>query len=246
MKNYIFLASSLMLLALISSCSTEPDIDNSKDSDYTFYIPFNNNLIEKTTSQNTISNTNLAFIADKDNKANSAVYFNGTQFIEYYGSESINLYRSFTLSCWVKPDNGYGTTSSDLQNEIHLFGRFTRAIMNTSSYSFNFLNDGRLSLRLFDSTMTNLTFYSNSVVPTNEWTHIAASFDGSTVKIYINGVQNATYSNFQFAQNSTDLFCVGARNFPGILTNRHYKGGLDEIKIFKRALSQTEVKELAK
>src|SRR5262249_8349564 len=49
-----------------------------------------------------------------------------------------------------------------------------------------------LDLTLDGGTATESLFYSTSLVPTNQWTHIAATFDGANVQVYVNGRMEST------------------------------------------------------
>lgn len=254
MKSLIILVSSIVVLSL-ASCSSESEkiVTNVVYSDtervvkdYTFYIPFNNNLFEKITSNTPIANSSITFTNDRNGISNNAVYLNGTQVLKYNSSDAINLFGHFSISCWVKPDLNYGFTSSDLQNEIQLLGRFTGVGEGISSYALNLLNDGRVSLRICNVAFVSTYYNTNTIIAPSTWNHIAATYDGATLKIYINGKLEFSQISYNFAQSANVEFCVGARNFPGIATNRFYKGAIDEIKIYRRAINLKEITELAK
>lgn len=72
----------------------------------------------------------------------------------------------------------------------------------------------------------------------NTWYHVAATYDGSAMKIYINGVLDATKSQTG-SVNSNGAFNVGYL----YNTSRNFNGKVDEVRIWKRALSQTEISQ---
>jgi uncharacterized delta-60 repeat protein len=73
--------------------------------------------------------------------------------------------------------------------------------------------------------------------PVGVWTHVAVTYDGSTVKGYINGTQVLTQSvALQLSSRNADIF-VG--NYAG--TSLPLDAKLDELSIYNRALSAAEV-----
>jgi hypothetical protein len=80
-------------------------------------------------------------------------------------------------------------------------------------------------------------------VPVGSWSHVAGTFDGSYVRLYINGVQAAVaaYSGTIFSGNS-DLG-IGATVGDSIQgwTDHPYRGLIDEITLYRRALSAAEI-----
>src|SRR5659263_406517 len=79
---------------------------------------------------------------------------------------------------------------------------------------------------------------SNIVVPANVWTHIGVTFEGTTVKFYKNGVLSGT--KIQTNKPNAGLNTI---NIGGYTPWRTYlNGALDEVKIYNRALTASEIK----
>ncbi|MGB3616831.1 MAG: LamG domain-containing protein, partial [Catalinimonas sp.] len=89
-------------------------------------------------------------------------------------------------------------------------------------------------------------FFSESFVPLNEWTHVAVVFDGhlpeaERKKLYINGQLDKVGSSV-FRR----IFDVDARLFMGVLAQNpdsHFAGQIDEVRVWDRALSTTEIRD---
>ncbi|WP_288376330.1 endo-beta-N-acetylglucosaminidase H [uncultured Chryseobacterium sp.] len=79
---------------------------------------------------------------------------------------------------------------------------------------------------------------SATALNTNTWYHVAATYDGSNMKIYINGILDATKAQTG-SVNSTGAFNVGYL----YNTSRNFNGKIDEVRVWKRALSQTEISQ---
>ncbi|MFC1713454.1 LamG domain-containing protein [Candidatus Poribacteria bacterium] len=82
---------------------------------------------------------------------------------------------------------------------------------------------------------------SGADVPLNEWTHVAATYDGSEVVLYIDGeIDKQTPATGDMMVNDKDLW-IGASEF---WTPRFFNGIMDDAVLFSVALSQNEIKEL--
>ncbi|MFS4471779.1 endo-beta-N-acetylglucosaminidase H [Chryseobacterium sp. T20] len=79
---------------------------------------------------------------------------------------------------------------------------------------------------------------SATALNANTWYHVAATYDGSNMKLYINGVLDATKAQTG-SVNSTGAFNVGYL----YNTSRNFNGKIDEVRVWKRALSQTEISQ---
>jgi len=78
-------------------------------------------------------------------------------------------------------------------------------------------------------------------LPEGEWAHVAATFDGSTAMLYINGgVSNQ--GGFSFGSDPTAAVVFGACNAGG---GNPFNGALDEVRLYDIVLSESEIQELA-
>jgi hypothetical protein len=79
-------------------------------------------------------------------------------------------------------------------------------------------------------------------VPLNAWLHVASTFMKPVMKNYINGIlDNSGNINLSIGSSSYDV-AVGARHpdDPG----EFFVGFIDELRIYSRALSDSEIKAL--
>jgi hypothetical protein len=80
------------------------------------------------------------------------------------------------------------------------------------------------------------TNYSNTVVNTGAWFHAAATYNGSTVNIYINGILDATYDRTG-SQTPGNLRIGSNDNGAG----EFYNGDLPIVRMYSTALSQSQI-----
>ena len=74
-------------------------------------------------------------------------------------------------------------------------------------------------------------------MPVNTWSHLACTFDGSTMRMYLNGVEIASKPQSGNATVSTGALHIGGNSAWG----EFFNGGIDEVRIYNRALSRTEI-----
>lgn len=77
-------------------------------------------------------------------------------------------------------------------------------------------------------------------VKKGEWTHIVGTYDGKTANLYINGELDTSVSRTGKIDRPANALGLGK------YSTETYIGGLDEIFLFNRALSQKEIKDLMK
>ncbi|MDX5437676.1 MAG: T9SS type A sorting domain-containing protein, partial [Pontibacter sp.] len=75
------------------------------------------------------------------------------------------------------------------------------------------------------------------------WIHVAATFDGSIARLYVNGVENRTKTlDGAPPININNLpLAIGAQHDG----NRTFSGAMDDVRVYNRALSAEEILELA-
>ncbi len=84
--------------------------------------------------------------------------------------------------------------------------------------------------------------YSSSPITYGAWYHLAGVYDGSSISVYVNGVLAGT-TPFSGSIARTDQPLLVGRNGIG---GDVFKGSMDELKVYSRALSASEVLALAR
>jgi photosystem II stability/assembly factor-like uncharacterized protein len=134
---------------------------------------------------------------------------------------------TFTMSAWIKP-NGSQVAYAGL-----LFSD------SDGACGLNLRNNNQLGYHWQDAAGT-YNWGSGPTVKLNEWSHVALVITPSAATIYLNGVaykRTATHG----AANLNSGFNLG--NDRGN-SNRTFKGTMDEVCFYNRALSQNEIREL--
>ncbi len=166
----------------------------------------------------------------------NALDFDGSNDYVDIGDVAIDGLSAITVEAWVNPTSirTNGSPSGHNANE--------GAIIHKSGSS-----DDNLGLTL---TSAGLTFYidngsdnkvTGSVLSTGTWTHVAATYDGSDLIVYINGVLDATISSSGSGNiiNNTNNLRIGG----GHIVSHEFNGKIDEVRAWSVARTQSEIRD---
>ena len=76
-----------------------------------------------------------------------------------------------------------------------------------------------------------------SIMPKNEWVHLTFTFDGSDLRLYLNGVDEEGPKTFSIGPNIDAPVLIGVADTGA----RVFHGTLDEVRVYSHALSESEV-----
>lgn len=171
---------------------------------------------------------------DRFGNAGGAYSFNGSsQYIEVPNSASISSpVARLTTVFWVQV-TGWSTQ----------FGVNYASILSKSNSTTNC--QYRVSLKDNGISVINngkLWDFNGTGIGLNTWYHIAVVFNNNSTSYYVNGVYAGQSSSpGTFASNSGSSMYIG-RDDPG--TVDYFGGKVDELRVFARALSATEIQQL--
>lgn len=86
---------------------------------------------------------------------------------------------------------------------------------------------------------------SGSAVATDQWYHVACTYDGATLRVYVNGaLSSSTLYSGGFGAATEPLLLGNDIALASAYGNRHYPGLLDEMTLYSRALTGMEICEI--
>jgi hypothetical protein len=207
------------------------------------YYPFNGNANDASGNGFNATINGAQLTSDRSNNANSAYYFNGNAGISAIADSRFSL-SQFTLCGWIK-----GSTYTNTLPRIVAVGK---AGIATHYYSLLYANgnwggalDTTKRLIFFNaSTLDPMNYelqFSHGSLDTLSWHHAAVSFNGSHLKFYIDGVLDKDTIITTAIQQFSDSAKVQIGYSEG---GDQYNGKLDQIRIYNRPLTDSEVNAL--
>jgi Concanavalin A-like lectin/glucanases superfamily len=199
--------------------------------------PFNGNANDESGNGNHGTVNGATLTSDKNGELNKAYKFDGVDdFIYIPTNSSINLETSYTLSSWFNANLWFNTNISD------------RSIISksipTGGGGYELIIGGNNGDIAHVGTNSNGSFVQGaSGFSMNNWYFITATFDGNTIKLYMNGTLIKTELKPGRMNINSESLKFGARAGGGIY-NQWFSGIIDDIAIYNRALTQQEITAL--
>lgn len=184
-----------------------------------------------TTAGDSSGNGNTGTIANATwaaaGKYGKALSFNGTNArVSIPSSASLNLTTGMTLEAWVNPSVSRASWGDIIWKADALY-----FLEGTST------NGGRPAGGAKNASGTWTDAYGPSALPVNTWTHLAATYDGSFVRLYVNGIQVTATARTGNLLSSTQPLFIGGNTLYGY----YFAGMIDDVRVYNRALTQTEI-----
>lgn len=199
-----------------------------------------------TTTSSTTTGDPLDRCEDEPPLATRGLLFDGASRVSMGPAPALGL-ASFTVEAWVRRD-GRGTTANTGVGGLKLVpivakGRGESDGSNVDcNYAFGFYGDV-LGADFEDmASGANHPIYGKTAIPLGSWHHVAATYDGATWRLYVDGVLDAeSAANAVPRHDSIQHFALGAAlNSKGEAAGG-LVGGLDEVRVYGRALSEAEL-----
>jgi hypothetical protein len=142
----------------------------------------------------------------------------------------------FTAAAWIKPTANYAANGNpNSRGAIIQKWTWMDPPQTINGYGMDRLEDGRILM--FNGTPTGYVApTSTGTTALNVWSHVAVSYDGAFNRIWINGVQDSQFAYTTNPGANTSPLRVGKDDWI-----RYFYGNIDEVRLFNRALSATEI-----
>ncbi len=191
-----------------------------------FFETYENGLIEdsSTTNNNISLGINTSYWVDTDNEREGFYDFNSSTKMVTNNNIAISGSQPRTIIGWINTRDGTAGTSNFSVMAGH----------GTSDTG----NDFCLGVQLNKIAVGYWGTYTvgNTTIENNKWYHIAATYDGTKTKIYINGVLDK--EEVKSINTPVGPLRIGDRS-----NDAHtFSGYIDDVKVFGRTLSEEEIK----
>jgi len=158
--------------------------------------------------------------------------FSGGGYLEIRNSaETLGFGGSatFTMTAWVSNQGG-GT----------VIGKYNAGVIGA-----HFLQLDAAGIIGFDRETPPWIAYGSKAVPNNDFGHVAATYDGTTLRTYVNGELDIEQDWGPQSTDTVTPVLIGARHAGGAPT-AFFNGVIDEVVIFNVALTQEQIRDVMK
>ena len=163
-------------------------------------------------------------------KYNSGIQISASNWLEVKDADSLDLTSALTINCWVLIKAATGDNQSAVEKG---------AVWGPGEYNLLPVYSGSVLLQMNDLPEECDDEALGGKADDGEWHHIAGTFDGKTIKTYVDGKETSKLACAGTLEKNGDSLFIGCRGGSG----RWMNGIIDEIKIYNRALSADEIKK---
>ncbi len=167
-----------------------------------------------------------------DGKFRKALRFDGIgDYVNVPNNPTLNPTSEITISAWTKA-SGYTPTGFS----------YTGLLRKESQYLLTFDNGGAKVYRTYVNLGGwNATANSGTPVQLNEWHLVTGTYDGSNIRIFIDGLLKNTNTRPIFPiGTSTNNLNIGTAGWGNPVNGYFFNGIIDEVRIWNKALSPDE------
>jgi hypothetical protein len=266
----IQLLLTFLVLSNLISCRKENDIsnqastfsvNNSKSSleggRLVGWYTFNGDVLDHSGYNNNINFNNATPTEGKSGTSNTAYYFDGVNsYMTIPNSNTLNPRKQITLAAFIKPTGFYqGTCHRNTilykASDDNTLGKYLLAYDDMAYYNFDGCYEPvKEKLENFygsfgdgQATAAGVRDDSTLIHPGN-WYAVIFTYDGQYAKLYINGILKETNEvSTTFTPNNVPVY-IGKS--PAEAYPYWFTGVMDEIRIYAKALSESEIQQLTK
>ena len=216
--------------------------------------PFNGNANDESGNGNNFNIYGPSLTSDRFSTPSSAYSFNGLQAsaeILQLTPVPSSISSAHSTSLWFttsqfypnqQPSNPYDFNNFNVQGLISVNPNNWN-IGPALSYTLNFDNS-KIETGHWTSSGTGGSIVSASIISTNQWYNLTVVYDGTISTSYLNGNQIMSFNASFSLSNQIDLVVGGLRNGPSMVAMGGFKGKIDDIGLWSRALNQQEILSL--
>ncbi|MEO8428044.1 MAG: LamG-like jellyroll fold domain-containing protein, partial [Verrucomicrobiota bacterium] len=156
-----------------------------------------------------------------------ALSFDGVDdYISVNNSSSLNPVTQITLSAWIRPTST-AASSEIISKENNVNNQYYLRLQGGNKIRF---------------TVAGTVLNGTTTLSANTWYLVTGTYDGSLMKVYVNGFLDATATAaLSMVDNGLNVR-LGARQYTTPLT---FNGLIDDVRIYNRALTPAEVQALS-
>lgn len=193
------------------------------------YYPLDGNASDMSGNENHGSVNGVTLAIDRHGVAGKAYRFDGTNDRIVASGPWPDGNSSRSISAWYKASSHYG----------NLF-TFGNGLVSKSRFSILLNFAGNENTIGFSGQGNDMSFSASGLY--GAWNHVIVTYDGSVGRIYLNASQLSGTFNYNLETNGSMPLVFGSNSLNR--NDEFFDGVLDDLRIYNRALSATEVATL--
>lgn len=235
---------STVLIAIILSLSSSYSFaQNLQDSLFAHYL-LDGNALDATGNGNNGTVYGATLTSDRFGTPNSAYDFDGWNDIIRVSNLNNGVQPAtdyLTATCWFKINNAktgvimsYSTTCSSVSDDyLEIALTYVNGFSDIYGKFFNH---------------NPWVIFDDQLVTDGQWHFLVYTYDNGDAKFYLDGqmVSNVTVNHppTNFTYNSSVDYTIGGSHVNSCSHNNHFDGVIDDVRLYVRALSSSEVSQL--
>ncbi|HEX6154024.1 MAG TPA: LamG-like jellyroll fold domain-containing protein [Solirubrobacterales bacterium] len=159
-------------------------------------------------------------------KYGRALSFDGVNDrVDVPDAASLDLSTGMTLEAWVRPTTNAGWRTAIIKER------------GTAGLLYALYTSNGSKPRTENFTGTDNAAAGTAALPLNAWSHIAATYDGTTLRFFVNGTQAGSKATTGAMPNTASPLRIGGNAIWG----EYFSGLIDEVRVYSRALTAAEI-----
>ena len=256
MKRIIWM---VFILALLAGCADEVELPQEKkhagltaphekdlgpfptdlsflDQGLVAYYPFDGSASDRSGNDHNTTVHGAVLSADRQGSPNKAYSFDGIDDYIVVNDATALRPNHITIACWI---------SSAASGRMVILGKTTHADAQAEQYGLSLIDlTPTFSIKRNSGGVSAEGWHQVNVpsgIALTQWSHLAATWNGLKLKIYLNG--ELRKQNAEVPAGPIDNLIGGDLQIGRWLLSHpfHFAGKMDEIRIYNRALSSQEV-----
>jgi type II secretory pathway pseudopilin PulG len=147
-----------------------------------------------------------------------------------------NEVTNLTFTLWFQSDDA-GSIGDDEVAQRFITQQRTGTTDNRFALG---INNNKLTVYWYDGQ--SRVREGITILSPGRWYHAALTYNGSEIRMYLDGTKEKSFNESGIFAPSSDVIEIGRKSGDG--GSRHFDGLLDEVRIYRRALNDTEIQAI--
>lgn len=201
------------------------------------HLGYQYQLTDNSTNANNAAGGGYSWVTGATGNGVGVSMTSSTMYVPH--ATTLNLPRNMSVEFWINTSQWVSSTITPVPILVKSSG--VGAALNYAVWlepAKTGLPNGHISFVTYPSSTSGCGAHTTTRIAGAGWKHVVGTYDGSNMRIYVDGNLESTESCYQASTtyNSSPLYIGQYVSYP------KFSGSLDEIKLWGRTLSQAEIR----